>query len=685
LPIAGVDAFLLLWGVIRWRTFRLTEEAAPMSADRNLLFGMLALHNGFVTREQLLEGMHAWMLHRDRSLGDLLYQQGVLAEDDHRLIDSLVSRQIRQHGDAQKSLAALPLDAQARQQLQRLPDADVQASLAALPDGDFPVTVMTAPPVASLRFRRLRPHARGGLGEVYVALDEELHREVALKEIQDRFADHPDSRARFVREAEVTGNLEHPGVVPIHGLGCYPDGRPYYAMRFIRGEPMHDAIARFHAADANARRDPGERSLALRELLSRFVAVCNAIAYAHARGIVHRDLKPANIMLGEYGETIVVDWGLARVLDRPDGEQTTAERPVILGPGSGSAPTEMGQVVGTPAYMPPEQAEGRLDRVGIASDVFALGATLYCVLTGQPPYCGDDVLAQARRAEVTPARQRKAVVPRALEAVCAKAMAARPEQRYATARSLAQEVQRWLADEPVEAYREKGSDRARRWGRRHRSVVSGAVVLLLSCVVGLSVGLWAVRLEQAKTKAALDEAEMNLERALEAEATATKHLKQAEANLKLAKKAVDDCYNVVEKDPLFQGPRMEKARKLLLQMTLPFYKQFRSWKPDDLRLQREEAGQIARVGYIANVLGHHSEALEAYQQARLLRTQLVKAHPDVPQYQQDLAATHKQALPPAARKSKGLQETPPWATAASPERVCRAHAPASPAHSPALA
>src|SRR5262249_28217720 len=159
------------------------------------------------------------------------------------------------------------------------------------------------PPTAltGMRFHRLREHARGGLGEVFVALDEELHREVALKEIQEHFADDADARGRFLREAEVTGKLEHPEVVPVYGLGTYTDGRPYYAMRFIRGESMQEALSRFHRADEDPRRDPGERSLALRELLSRFVAVCNAVAYAHSRGVIHRDLKPANAMLGEYG------------------------------------------------------------------------------------------------------------------------------------------------------------------------------------------------------------------------------------------------------------------------------------------------------------------------------------------------------------------------------------------------
>ena len=190
------------------------------------------------------------------------------------------------------------------------PQAEVDKPLAA-----GQPTAAGTPTSAGLRFRVLRPHAKGGLGEVLLAEDNELHREVALKQIQSRYADDADSRARFVLEAEVTGGLEHPGIVPVYGLGTYADGRPFYAMRFIHGDSLKDAINEFY--DPAAARDPGERTLAWRQLLGHFIAVCNAIEYAHSRGILHRDLKPANIMLGKFGETLVVDWGLAKAWEVP--------------------------------------------------------------------------------------------------------------------------------------------------------------------------------------------------------------------------------------------------------------------------------------------------------------------------------------------------------------------------------
>jgi tetratricopeptide (TPR) repeat protein len=338
----------------------------------------------------------------------------------------------------------------------------------------------------------LRFHDAGGLGEVFVARDAGLNREVALKFIKPGRAADPTARRRFLLEAEVTGRLEHPGIVPVYGLGQDASGQPCYAMRLIRGETLQDAIDRFHAAD-RPDRDRSERAVALRGLLRRFVAVCNTIAYAHSQGVLHRDLKPRNILLDQYDVTLVVDWGLAKLLDRdevgvaltPGAVLSTARSTIGAGPGAATA-----TLVGTPHFMSPEQAEGR--PLGPASDIYSLGATLYTLLTGRTPFHGQrKVRSMCIRGKFPAPRRVKPAVPRALEAVCLKAMALRPEARYATALDLAADLERWLAGEPVAAWREPLWTRAIRLARRHKPAVVGSIVAVAVATLA-AFAMWVV-------------------------------------------------------------------------------------------------------------------------------------------------------------------------------------------------
>ncbi len=488
---------------------------ARVDADRNLLFGLLALQNNFIDRAALLDAFSRWVHDRAVPIGQILCDRGGLKPEEHDLLQALVAKHLEKFGgDPEKSLQHLSSIGSVREDLSRIADADLQASLAgvsAARPGDDPYRTVTQPSLGEStstgsRFRVLRPHARGGLGQVSVALDRELDRPVALKEIQDLHADEPHSRARFVQEAEITGKLEHPGIIPVYGLGHDATGRPFYAMRFIKGDSLKEAIAAFHG-DEGLKKDPAARMSRLRDLLRRFTDVCNAIAYAHSRGVLHRDLKPGNIMLGPYNETLVVDWGLAKPMGDLSSDKAATgagssltERPIRLSGLSGSAAeTVAGSPIGTPAFASPEQLTGATDRLGPATDIYGLGATLYALLTGRPPVESNDlgeVIRRVERGEIPPPRSIDPTIPRPLEAICRKAMATNPDDRYDSARSLANDVTRWLDDEPVTAFREPGSVRAGRWMRRHRSAMIGAAGAGL---VGL-IGLAAVAAVQSRAK-----------------------------------------------------------------------------------------------------------------------------------------------------------------------------------------
>jgi WD40 repeat protein/serine/threonine protein kinase len=462
----------------------------------------------FINRDTLLGAMQAWVFQKEKRLGQILLEQKALQNDAYALLEALVEKHLELHDqDGEKSLAAVSSLGSVKEALQQIADADLQQSVAhvgtarRVDEASAATRPQTSPPAQEkVRFRILRPYARGGVGQVFVALDEELHREVALKEIQLQHADHPDYRARFLREAEITGGLEHPGIVPIYGLGQYADGRPFYAMRLIKGDNLKSAIERFHQTGFP---DNGARLFALRQLLGRFLDVCNALAYAHSRGVLHRDLKPGNIMLGPYGETLVVDWGLAKPLDNAcdTHEPTSADRPITLSSVSAGTPTETGQAVGTLEFMSPEQAAGRLDQIGPASDVYSLGATLYALLTNQAAFNRHDenAVQKVLKGYFPPPSQITRHIPRPLDAICLKAMALKPEDRYPSPRELANDLERWLADEPVSAYPESVPTRVARWTRKHQALVTSGGVAAGLILVTVTIGSMLVARSREET------------------------------------------------------------------------------------------------------------------------------------------------------------------------------------------
>ena len=322
---------------------------AVVCTDRNLLFGIVALQLSFISRDALIAGMNAWVLAKHRALGRILVEQGALAPSRHELLERLVDEHLAISDlETERSLAAANGLAAVLGEQSAQSGLDVEPTLSrGEPSGSATMDIVDAtqnyagnPGSVLMRFSVLRPYARGGLGQVSVAMDYELNREVALKEIRPEHADHPESRSRFLLEGEVTGRLEDPGVVPVYGMGKDARGRPFYAMRFVKGQSLKEAIQRFHKGGNGTRRNRGEWNRGLRALLNRFVAVCNVVSYAHSRGVVHRDLKPSNVLLGPYGETLVVDWGLAKVIGRDATTVRATMAEATLRPASASGSSE---------------------------------------------------------------------------------------------------------------------------------------------------------------------------------------------------------------------------------------------------------------------------------------------------------------------------------------------------------
>jgi serine/threonine-protein kinase len=652
--------------------------AMTASADRHLLFGLLALQNGIINQGQLVAAFQAWTLDRSKSLAEHLEARGDLTGAKRAVLEALAEVHLDANGgDVEKSLAAVHASKSTRESLTRIGAPEIEATLghvgSAHPstEGDDPdrTTVYSVGAATSdgQRFRILRPHSRGGLGAVFVALDSELHREVALKQILDHHADDPVSRARFVLEAEITGGLEHPGIVPVYGLGTYPDGRPYYAMRFIRGDSLKEATATFHA-DATLRGDPGRRALGLLKLLRRFLDVCNAIEYAHSRGVLHRDLKPSNVIVGKHGETLVADWGLAKALGRAEPGVASDERILIPSSSSGSAETLPGSALGTPAYMSPEQAAGDLEHLGPRSDVYSLGATLYCLLTGRQPFESDDmgmVLRAVQKGDFPPPRRLDPSLDPALEAVCLKAMALRPEDRYPSPRALAEDIERWTADEPITAWREPFAWRARRWARRNRTAVTAAFAAAAVALVGLVVALalqseWSRRLAETnrqladansralRANADLTEANARALRANEgltvANARENAARFRAQDRSALAIEAIQTFSSTVSSDPILQASQFEGLRRSLLKTPLEFFTRLRWTLENDAGVDDEEAraglaASYASLAALTYEIGSHEDALRAATESRDLLRRLATQRPDESEHRRLLART----------------------------------------------
>lgn len=491
------------------------------------------------------------------------------------------------------------------------------------------------------RFRPIERLGLGGQGEVWKALDPELDRYVALKVVKRSLQGSLETIAKFRREAEVTGKLEHPNIVPVYEAGhedvdpssAAPnatEGSPFYVMRVIGDQNLSDAIKEFHGGEWS--------ESALRKLLGHLIGVCNAMAYAHSRGAIHRDLKPHNVMLGDFGETMVVDWGLAKIVGR-DKAHYSAEGVTTVVMGEDNSQTRVGSIKGTPVYMSPEQARGEIDTLRPTSDIYSLGAILFCILTGQPPITarpkagkrGSESTAATSAGSKPPQLSSSEIIkrvqsgefpkptaieprtPRALEAICLKAMSPQACDRYARAKDFADDIQRWLDDDAVSAWQEPVTVQAKRWVRQHQTLVTTAAAMLLVAIVSLSV---------------ISDRQLAISRETE----------KGLAGLKVAVDSLESQTQLVDEEWLLRQPQSATFRLRILQRALALFQKEPIRDMNSRELVRRVATQLLSVAETmeetvttiglreANVDLEMSES--AVKQAQELLATYLKSHRD---------------------------------------------------------
>ena len=420
--------------------------------EKHLLFAVLAFESELLDLAQLTAACRAWAADKSKPIADLLVERGWITAEDLSFVEKVLARKLAKHQhDPRVTLNAVTrgdiCDA-----IKEIDDPDIQQSLSSWPSSG-PVWLETIgetladPELPKSRYTWVSEVGKGGLGKIWLARDNDLAREVALKELKPGSTSSEAVR-RLIKEAQITGQLQHPNIVPVYEVNR--GSRPFYTMKLVKGETLLQVILRHHQQRRAGKSDP----LTEQRLMSVFLNVCDAISYAHSRGIIHRDLKPQNVVLGDYGEAIVLDWGLARRVNATD-EDTF---PVELTDDACTDATQAGQKLGTPAYMSPEQASGRVDLIDHRTDIYGLGAILFQILTGEPPHrAAADAASLRADADSTGPNKPSSLaallhsiatgetphvcdldnpLPEELDAICAKAMSKSRDERYQSAKDL---------------------------------------------------------------------------------------------------------------------------------------------------------------------------------------------------------------------------------------------------------
>ncbi len=518
--------------------------------EYDLILGILACQLRLVTRGSLIRSV-AESTESTEPLSEILLSNRALSVEDHELLIRLVDNIIHAHrGDEKAALETFggqeAVESAFIQSVhfedetwQARKDATILAE--ELPHG-LPAQIM---PETLGRYTGGSEYARGGIGRVLLVHDEQMGRDIILKELLPQHATSPTAEtlsrppspgspirqsaammARFLQEAKVTGQLEHPSIVPVYELGIRTDGQLYYTMKLVRGHTLSVAIKQCKGLDTRL------------ALLRSYLDICQAMAYAHSKSIIHRDLKPSNVMIGEFGECVVLDWGLAKVLEGQDAHQDDLNKTIDQLNMEGQDPkghhTRSKEVLGTPLYMSPEQARGENDQVGPRSDVYCLGVILYEILSGEVPHLWTNTLDTVKRVGTLPAPPLHSAAPDVapeLAAICDKALRHKADERYPSARELADDINQFLDGAVVEAYSYNARDLLKRVYQRNKTLIhSGA----LATAAILAIGIYSyihIAIARDEAEVARDLAEENARIALAAQTQA----ETAEAAEKVAR------------------------------------------------------------------------------------------------------------------------------------------------------
>ncbi len=497
------------------------------------------------------------------------------------------------------------------------------------------------------RYQIQQHHASGGLGDVYVAVDPILNRKVAIKFPRNSRLT-PEQFARFEREARITGQLDHPGIVAVHSLKISDDSQPCYVMRFVHGPTFQERAKEFHQS-ADAIQSGGRFSSAeFRELMQHFVTLCNIVGYAHDQGVIHRDIKPSNVILGPFGQTYLMDWGLARA-DRVDSHDSNPaavlsaaelarsveerfNRDSFKGNPSTKADfsTMTGQVMGTPAFASPEQLLGLTDQVDHRSDVYSLGASLYFVLTGKLPVEKSNLAEYYQR--VSDVKESllnfPTSIPTPLAAICRAATCVAPNLRYQTSLALAADLQRYLTGEPIAVLPETWLARSQRWLRKHpRTAVGSAVALGLvtlfavvasALTTGFNRQLGEVNSDLLKSNTSLEQASNDADFAR----------LRAETNFETARGAVDEFLVKVTDNARLKTDDFSDLQSELLESSRPFYEALLQQQPGDAKIEFARAEAYSRLARIDRRRSNGEAAKEGYQKALEILQPLLAEHHD---------------------------------------------------------